>query len=49
VVLTGGEYYPPTEYLSWLADAGFEDTEVLSFTSADANGVVIGRQPAGRS
>jgi hypothetical protein len=45
VAMTGGENYAETEYLSWLAGAGFEDTEIRSFTSAGANGVVIGRKP----
>jgi 3-hydroxy-5-methyl-1-naphthoate 3-O-methyltransferase len=41
VEVEGGKNYSETEYLSWLADAGFTRPRVLRFDAAGANGAVI--------
>lgn len=41
----GGENYSDEEYLTWLAEAGFVDLEVVRFEAAGATGAVIGRRP----
>ncbi|HEY5834400.1 methyltransferase [Streptomyces sp.] len=40
----GGRNYSETEYLSWLADAGFRDARVIRFEAAGANGTVVARK-----
>lgn len=40
----GGRNYSETEYAGWLADAGFDHTEVVRFESAGSNGVVVGHR-----
>jgi hypothetical protein len=39
-----GKNYAETEYLSWLADAGFEDMDIVRFDAAGANGAVVARK-----
>jgi hypothetical protein len=41
-----GKNYAETEYLSWLADAGFTDLEIVRFEAAGANGAVVARKGA---
>jgi hypothetical protein len=40
----GGKNYAETEYMSWLADIGFSDIDVVRFDAAGANGAVIARK-----
>jgi SAM-dependent methyltransferase len=40
----GGENYSEDEYVAWLQDAGFTDTQIIRFDAAGANGAVIGRR-----
>jgi len=46
VAQVGGKNYAETEYVSWLADAGFVDPEIIRFEAAGANGAVIARKPS---
>ncbi|MER5465453.1 methyltransferase [Streptomyces sp. NPDC002668] len=39
-----GENYSEDEYVTWLQDAGFTDIQIIRFSSAGANGAVIGRR-----
>ena len=41
-----GRNYTPSEYCTWLHDAGFSDVQVVWFEAAGANGVVIGYKAA---
>ncbi|MFI7236064.1 methyltransferase [Streptomyces cyaneofuscatus] len=40
----GGENYAEDEYVTWLNDVGFTDTQIIRFDAAGANGAVIGRR-----
>jgi SAM-dependent methyltransferase len=41
-----GRNYAETEYLSWLADTGFTEPEIVRFEAAGANGAVVARKGA---
>ncbi len=45
LVETEGRNYTAAEYTAWLADLGAQDTRVVWFEAAGANGAVIGRKP----
>jgi predicted O-methyltransferase YrrM len=45
VETVGGRNYSETEYITWLADAGFVDARVVYFDAPGANGVVVARKP----
>ena len=44
---TGGKNYAETEYLTWLADAGFTDPQIVRLEAAGADGAVIARKASG--
>lgn len=44
LALPGGKNYSETEYLTWLADAGFTDPQVIPLEAAGANGAIVARK-----
>ncbi|MER6254186.1 methyltransferase [Streptomyces sp. NPDC001584] len=44
VETAAGRNYAEDEYLGWLHEAGFADTEILRFDAAGANGVIVARR-----
>jgi hypothetical protein len=40
-----GRNYSESEYLTWLADAGFQNPHMIRFEAAGANGAVVARKP----